>query len=127
VKGAIKWSAADIKTVRGAIYCAKVSLPSAGKAWDAHVEANAAAFVLADLEGCAKMREGNAAAERITELRASAAELEAKQPGGYRAKQEAERLEWYEKQAAKDAAEARRFRRLIAKIQEHGLPPIEKV
>lgn len=125
-----KWTAADLETVRGAIYCAKVSLPAAGKAWDAHVDANAAAFVIADLEGCAKMREDGAAAsaERIAGMRADIEALAAKYgAGNMRTRGEADRLTRHEKWAAKDAAKARRFRRLIAKIQAHGLPPVEKV
>jgi len=40
-----------------------------------------------------------------------------------RTQTEADRVRWHEKNAERDAAKARGFRRLIEKIECHGLPP----
>ena len=120
-----KWTAADRRLVECSIHCAIVSLPSAGPAWEAHVNANAKAIVLADLEAFAAMREKSVAdaADRLPAMRADLAELVSRHGDCARAQTEADRVRWHEKGAARDAAKARGFRRLIEKIECHGLPP----
>lgn len=122
-----KWSAADRKLVENSIYCAKRSLPTGGDAWDAYVDAHDREVVLADLDSYASMRERSveAAAERLPGMRAELEALVLRLGDCARTQTEADRLQCHEKSAMRDAAKARAFRRLIVKIECHGLPPKE--
>jgi hypothetical protein len=88
------------------------------------VDKNAKAFVLADLENFAAVRDQAvaSAAERLPGMRAEYSALFAKVGNCARSNTELDRLEWHQKSAARDAAKARGFRRLIEKIECHGLP-----
>lgn len=122
------WTKTEQKIIAGAIYGAKAMFPTGGEAWSAHVDANAVAFVLADCEGIADMHEKAHAAALATLLPCVRAELAKAQERGFAVpiRSAQERVRWHEKSADEHARKARQYRKLIAKIQQHGLPQVFK-
>jgi ribosomal protein RSM22 (predicted rRNA methylase) len=119
----VKWTKWERKHVELAIYAAKKTFPTASDAYLAQTDAHALEIVKADIE---------ASIERWTQWHANAlesvasvrADLERAVAAGHRYKivDEGERLRWHERGAKQKAQNIARARKLLAKLNAHGLP-----